>query len=259
MVLAAPPSAPIPGGVVSIPLKTPAKAIYFLGHRGIVVEERADLYAMLPIPLGTPAGRYGVKIEGRNGTVALRSVDVHPHDYPLQRIRLPSDRYVTPDAETLSRIRKEAIRKHKDKTFRSDHAPDWHLAWPVQGIVTSPFGLRRSFNGRPRSPHRGIDIAAHEGTPVYAASDGRVVDAGNFFFSGNLVFVEHGSGMITLYAHLQDIVVPVGTKIRKGELIGHVGHTGRATASHLHFGVSIDNVYVNPTLFLPKRTVDRSR
>ncbi|WP_456402308.1 M23 family metallopeptidase, partial [Hydrogenimonas sp.] len=87
--------------------------------------------------------------------------------------------------------------------------------------------------------------------PVRAAADGLVVDAGEFFFSGNLIFLEHGEGLMTLYAHLSRIVAEPGKEVRKGEVIGYVGSTGRVTGPHLHFSTLIDGVYVDPTLFLP--------
>ena len=122
--------------------------------------------------------------------------------------------------------------------------------WPLAGVMSSPFGLKRFYNDQARRPHGGIDIAAPEGTPIIAPADGWVVDTGDYFFNGNSVFIEHGLGLQTFYAHLSKIHVKLGDKVEPGDLIGEVGATGRVTGPHLHWSVGLNGTWIDPNLVL---------
>ena len=117
---------------------------------------------------------------------------------------------------------------------------------PVQGRITTQFGVRRILNGKPRSPHNGVDIAGKRGTPVKGANSGKVALTGEFYLSGNTVVIDHGWGVSTLYAHLDRIDVREGQEVRRGQILGTVGSTGRSTGPHLHFGAFIRGAKVNP-------------
>ena len=121
---------------------------------------------------------------------------------------------------------------------------------PTKGIESSEFGVRRFINGAPRNRHTGLDIAAPEGTDVYAPLDGIVLLSEEFFYRGNIIYIDHGNGLVSSFSHLQKSFVEKNSKVKAGDLIGKVGKTGRVTGPHLHWEVSILGTTVDPKLFL---------
>jgi murein DD-endopeptidase MepM/ murein hydrolase activator NlpD len=117
---------------------------------------------------------------------------------------------------------------------------------PISSEVSSPFGYRRVINGTPRAPHTGVDLRAPLGSEVFAANHGRVVLLGDFFFSGHSLVLDHGAGLYTMYFHLAEFKVEMGVAVRKGDVIGLSGMTGRVTGPHLHWGARINGARVDP-------------
>ena len=179
----------------------------------------------------------------------LYELDVTPVKWNIQRIDGVAQSKVIPTSKAdLEEIRRE--QKDLGKVITHNVIGDaWREGFirPVEGRISGSFGNQRIFNGVPKSSHSGVDIASPEGTPVKASGSGEVVLSGkDYFYTGNMVVVDHGMGLQTIYAHLKDATVKKGDVVKKGEIIGYVGKTGRATGAHLHWGASLNNVRFNP-------------
>jgi len=195
-----------------------------------------------------------VKITAQNGIVSRTTVEfiIRKKDFPAEHLTVPESQ-VTLNRLDNARYEREKmmvaaiLQKPSDLKLRNSD-----FLKPLQADVDTPFGVRRFFNNKPKNPHSGVDFKAPEGTPVVASNHGRVVLTGNHFFSGNSVFIDHGSGIITMYFHLASFAVAHGETIEKGQVVGHVGSTGRATGPHLHWGMRINNQRVDPMALLGK-------
>jgi murein DD-endopeptidase MepM/ murein hydrolase activator NlpD len=251
---ALPQQALVPGGIAVLAIEdySPDILITFDKRKVTVFRHDDSYYALAGIPLAAKPGEYLFTTKSPNSAAHVTRVTVAAKKYREQRLTIKNKRKVNPNPEDNQRIARERPLKQAAKTHWTDVYPDVDFVWPVTGEISSIFGLRRFFNDQERSPHNGLDIVAAEGTPVKVAADGVVVEAGDFFFSGNMVFVDHGHGLITLYAHLSRIDVKPGDSLRKGDVLGAVGQTGRVTGAHLHFAVIANSILVDPVLFLPQ-------
>ncbi|HEX7031311.1 MAG TPA: peptidoglycan DD-metalloendopeptidase family protein [Gammaproteobacteria bacterium] len=251
--IALPRHLPAPGGVAVIalaPASEPRPQATFQGRKVMVAAEDGQWHAVIGLPLGMDPGRYALRVE-RGEKTREREIVVEPREYAEQHITLKNKRMVNPYADDLERIRAERIRQDESLQHFSPIAqPATEFILPVEGPETSEFGLRRFFNEQPRSPHSGIDLAADTGAPIRAPARAIVLDTGDFFFNGNTVFLDHGQGLVTMYCHMSEIGVDPGDVVEQGEVIGKVGATGRVTGPHLHWGVSLNDVRVDPWLFI---------
>ncbi|MGD9850401.1 MAG: M23 family metallopeptidase [Nitrospirales bacterium] len=206
------------------------------------------------------AGLLGIDMEDPQGEQEL-SVQVHTkgstkhfsyailimkENYTVQKLTLPKNK-VDLDSKTLKRVKAEQ-QELAGAFHHIGAAPLWDGPFlePVAGKITGVFGSRRVINGQPRRPHTGEDIAAPTGTPVLAINTGNVVLAVDHFFSGKGVVLDHGLGLFSMYFHLSEIEVKTGQPVQKGEAIGKVGASGRATGPHLHWGIRLNGSRVNP-------------
>ncbi|MDH3387319.1 MAG: M23 family metallopeptidase [Gammaproteobacteria bacterium] len=169
----------------------------------------------------------------------------------MQHITITDERKVNPYASDMGRILAEKARKQAARDHYSPAAVDVDFITPVSGVGTGSFGRHRVFNGQQRRPHSGMDIAADADTAVLSPSAGTVIELGDFFFSGNLVYIDHGQGLISMFAHLSEIDVRLGDRIEKGQVAGKVGATGRVTGPRLHWSLGLNGTWVDPALFLP--------
>ena len=249
---ALPTSRAVPGGVVSLDLGAAPQPprVSAEGRRVLVLGDASGWTAVVGIGLAVKPGKLPVRVEGVTGVAQVRNIEVEPATYAVQQLKVPQ-RQVDLSKEDLARYERE--RKHLNTVMatHSERVPaGLRMQVPVPGPRSSSFGLRRIFNGQSRSPHSGMDIAAPTGTPIATPLDGRVIDTGDYFFSGRSVWLDHGGGCLTFYCHLSEIGVDVGRELRAGEVLGAVGATGRVTGPHLHWSVMLNRSYVDPALFL---------
>lgn len=247
---------PVPGGIAIVELglgaaqNNAAPKVSWEKRPIAVIDKDGQWAALVGIPLSVEPSKQVLKVTPESGEAFSVSYQVEPHGYEEQRITIENKSKVNPPPMDMKRINKESAHLKTIKRMRSDKPLASFLKWPVAGPISSPFGLKRFFNDQPRRPHGGIDIAANEGTPIVAPADGVVVDTGDYFFNGNSVFIEHGLGLQTFYAHMSSIAVNTGDVVKAGDVIGAIGATGRVTGPHLHWSVGLNNTWVNPLLLL---------
>ncbi|AZE69054.1 M23 family metallopeptidase [Pseudomonas synxantha] len=239
---------PVPGGVAVVelgPSATAPKATY-QGKPVLVVKEQDNWLAIVGIPLTVKPGNERISSGGRN----LPFV-VGYKKYPEQRITLKNKSQVNPDPAQLKRIEGElAVQLKAYRSFSPNLPSNLVLDKPVNGPLSSKFGVRRFFNGEERNPHSGLDFAVPAGTPIKTPANGKVILVGNYFFNGNTVFVDHGQGFISMFCHMSKIDVNVGQQLVRGAVVGKVGATGRATGPHMHWNVSLNDARVDPAIFI---------
>ena len=204
---------------------------------------------LIGVDLDDTAGPGVVAAEGFLDGVRVRAeaeVTISPREFAVQELTLPKG-MAEFDNATLVRIDAEA--KELSRRFSKVTPPRWRIPFlpPVEAYRPANFGARRVINGERRMPHAAVDIHLPGGTPVRAIADGRVAFAGEQFFGGRSVVIDHGGGVFSVYYHLKEFSVAEGQEIFRGDRIGSVGATGRATGPHLHFGVRITDGRVDPT------------
>ena len=181
------------------------------------------------------------------------NLPVAPVSWDIQKINGVPPRKVTPTDLDNRKIDKEREDLRTALSYQIK-TPYWQKGFimPVnKGRTSGNFGGQRIINGKPKSPHQGMDIAVPEGSPVYASSDGIVtLSDGEYFYTGNVVVIAHGQNLSTIYAHLKNRTVKKGDRVKQGDIIGHVGKTGRATGPHLHWGASINDIRFQPLSLL---------
>ncbi len=243
----------VPGGVAVIELPATGAArpqVSFRDRPVMVIAENERWFAVVGIPLSMAPGPASLSIDNPDGSALPLTFVIGNIDYPEQRLTIGNKRQVDPTAEDLERIAGD--RREINRAFRSWNREPVDTAFhlPAIGPRSSAFGLRRFFNEQPRSPHSGVDIAAPDKSAVVAPAAGVVVATGDYFFNGNTVLIHHGQGLVTMYCHLSEIDVQDGERLDAGDPIGKIGQTGRVTGPHLHWSLSLNQVRVNPELFL---------
>lgn len=246
----------VPGGVIVLPLASKLNhscSVFFQGRRIMVLSAPQHDYAIVGVPLATKPGNYQINYTDRSEKILKQTFTIRAKAYPTQYLTIANKRKVNPNSSDLKRIEQEQVLINKIKnTWTETNRPQLAFNWPLTGRISSAFGLQRFYNGEPRSPHAGLDIAAPAGTPIKAPAAAHVLAVGDFFYAGKAVYLDHGQGLITMYGHMSKIKVKPGQWVKPGSELGLVGQTGRATGPHLHWGVMLNKALVDPRLFIQK-------
>ena len=254
-IYALPKAANVPGGIALIPLGAVSNQkmapLAWLGEQPVwVTAEKGQWVAVVGLALDLPPGTHELRIGETDGQKILR-FEVGNKSYPEQRVTLKDSSKVNlsaPDEERA--VREIAAIQVLKRHWREANNTDGDFLAPTPGRLISRFGLRRIFNGEPRAPHAGLDLAAPLGTPIRASAAGEILAVDDYFFNGKTVFVDHGNGLISVYCHLDQFEVQADTQVSKGQIIGRSGMTGRASGPHLHWSVILNGVMVDPALFI---------
>jgi murein DD-endopeptidase MepM/ murein hydrolase activator NlpD len=213
-------------------------------------------YGLGGVALKTKPGIYTLKLVGtsKQGEEAFeKRLSVRKGKYRKIAIKV-SKRFTEPNPEQVRKITEDKATK-QEAFSKSGAEREWsgNFAAPVEATISDMFGTQRTINGRVQSTHQGLDYAAGAGTPVAAVNAGTVLLAGPLYFEGNCVVLDHGQGLQTLYMHLFEIAVKQGEHVDRGQKLGLVGGTGRATGPHLHLGVRWRGEYLDPATLLKLR------
>jgi hypothetical protein len=210
-------------------------------------------FGLLGIPYRSTPGPASLKLEWSNASGNhSQSIpfEIVSGKYRTDTLKVDPKR-VNPSKEDAARAKRE-----QQEVMRIYATGSMSRLWegpfrlPIESDITSPFGNRRVFNDQLKSYHNGIDFRAQNGTPAFAANSGIVRLAKNLFYSGNVVLIDHGTEIFTIYAHLNKINVAAGRQIEKGQMVGLTGASGRVSGPHLHWGVKVNGVAVNPLQFV---------
>ncbi len=209
--------------------------------------------ALLPLSIEAKPGEYELTVDfghGRDKTFMTGTLEVLAANFRKSELTV-SKKFTNISKKDQQHSARDQLAFNE--AFDVDFEP-WlfsgNFDWPRPKEITAPFGDRRMFNGKQKSQHYGTDLDGATGDPIYAANDGEVVMVRDCFGSGNTVMVHHGGRLFTAYFHMSKFEVVNGVTVKRGQLLGRVGKTGRVTGPHLHFGAKLDGRWVNPESLL---------
>jgi len=195
-------------------------------------------------------GSHKLKVQFKNKKTETYKYELEEREYSKQILQLPK-KFVTPPRKELKRINRETKLMNAARTKVGKDIKSYFMSgfrYPVDSVhIREVFGDRRILNGKTKNIHNGVDFAASEGDSIRAVTDGIVRISGkNFFYNGNFIMLDHGQGLTTVYLHMSKLISKEGQKVKKGQVIGLAGGTGRATGPHLHFGVQWYKKRIDP-------------
>ncbi|MYD45339.1 MAG: M23 family metallopeptidase [Gammaproteobacteria bacterium] len=237
------------GGVIAVKLPEGVATANYNDENQLVIGN----HAIVAIPVEAEIKTHALKVSLEDGSTFNIEFEVIKKKYEEQRIQIDDQSLVTPNEETLERRQKEAAMMRTAYARRSPAIDDiLPISLPVEGPRTGVFGTQRFYNDSEvsYSYHSGVDYAAPKGTPVSAPAPGTVVVTHDMYFNGKTVVIDHGSGFISVMCHLDSIDVEMDTVVKRGDVIGTVGSTGRSTGPHLHWTISLQGTKIDPEMFM---------
>jgi murein DD-endopeptidase MepM/ murein hydrolase activator NlpD len=238
----------VQGGIV-IGQNKSAKKIFFDDNR---LQISKDGYFIFGFGRNHKASSTLKIIKDSNDEVIKYNFDIEKTIYKIEKINGLPNKMVTPGPEFYKKITEDRalIKKSMNKKYIGDKFPLTFIK-PTEGRISGIYGSQRILNGIKKNPHGGLDIAAPEGTPIKATSDGKVMLAAKgLYYTGNIVIIDHGYGLKSMYIHMKDININNGDLVKQGQIIGTVGSTGRSTGPHLHWNIYWNKIRVNPEMLL---------
>lgn len=205
------------------------------------------------------SAKFTLELIHPQGAVEQFSYEVKQRTYKVQHVNGVEQKHVTPPADLTARIQREA-ELAREARLQDDPRTDFlqDFIWPLSGPITGVYGSRRVYNGTPRSPHYGLDIAAPTGTKVVAPAGGMVTLAEkDLFYSGGTLILDHGHGLSSTFIHLSKVLVVVGERVEQGQAIAEVGATGRVTGPHLDWRMNWFDVRLDPALLMSDKPMPR--
>lgn len=230
--------------------KTDPKHKVFIGERSVLVDSRGQFV----FGLGRDAEPgFSLTVAAPDGKKALFEYEVSQREYDVQYVEGVAQKYVAPPKEVSERIANDnRLVKKARAIMRPEDQFSEGFTWPLSGKITGVYGSQRVFNGVPKRPHFGLDIAGPVGEPVYAPAPGVVSLAHNdMYYSGGTLIMDHGQGVSSTFIHLSKITVKEGEAIKRGQKVGEVGATGRVTGPHLDWRINWFDQRLDPFLLLP--------
>lgn len=247
----------VPGGVALLNVGDAAEPKPVVTRDGVrlwVGRQGRHWMAAVGLPLSLAPGEHQVDVQSADGATRPVAFTVRAKNYPVQHVTLRDQAMVEPPPDIVARIERESVHlKAVRSQWRETGETSAAFVQPAKGRLSGRFGGSRVFNGKPRAPHAGLDVAVMTGTAVLAPADGVILDIGDYYFCGKTMFIDHGNGLLSLFCHLSDWNAKVGDSVRQGQPVARSGATGRASGPHLHWSVYLNGTSVEPELFLPAR------
>ena len=230
--------------------------IYLNNDRLLRWNKNNKFFLVYGISYNSKLGENKFILKDKNYNV-LKTININilKKDFNIQKINVDK-KYIQPSKDNIERIKKDSTKLLKARKIWLDINPDLDFVMPVKGITTGVFGTKRFYNGIEGNYHNGYDIAADIGTPIFAPSSGKIILTGDFFYNGKTIYLDHGRGLKSIMIHLDEILVQDNDFVKKGEIIGKVGTTGKSTGPHLHWSVLLNNIYIDPDLLIDKKVIN---